>query len=103
MLLPRNPLRSTESNSMKYLTAFALSFGLACLSFASFPLQAAPRSGSDARNILGLWKGGMPGEPPGSIELTITAEKITGKNPRTGESLGEGTYRLDPARKTIDV
>lgn len=88
---------------MKHLPAFVLLFAVACLSFGSFPVQAAPRSGSDTRNIVGIWKGGMPGEPPGSIELTITPEKITGRNPRTGESLGDGTYQLDPARNTIDV
>jgi uncharacterized protein (TIGR03067 family) len=88
---------------MKALLVFDLLFLLACLSFASFPAQAAASSGTDARNILGVWKGGMPGEPPGSIELTITPERITGRNPRTGESLGEGTYQLDPTQKTIDV
>jgi hypothetical protein len=61
-------------------------------------LQADDKSG-----ILGVWKGGMPGEPPGSMELTITPNKITGRNPRTGESLGEGTYELDPANHTIDT
>ena len=45
----------------------------------------------------------MPGDPPGSIELTITPTKITGRNPRNGESLGEGTYELDPVKKTIDA
>jgi len=44
----------------------------------------------------------MPGDPPDSIELVITPTKITGRNPRTGQSLGEGTYELDPVRKTID-
>lgn len=76
---------------------------LLCLSFASFPAKAAPPAAGDARNIVGVWKGGMPGEPSGSMELTITPERITGRNPRNGESLGEGTYQLDPARKTIDV
>ena len=60
-------------------------------------------SADDKTAILGVWKGGMPGEPPGSMELTITPTKITGRNPRTGESLGEGTYELDPANHTIDT
>lgn len=59
-------------------------------------------SQSDRKQILGVWRGQMPGEQPGSIELNITPTKITGRNPQTGESLGEGTYRLDPATKTID-
>ena len=37
--------------------------------------------------------------PARSIELTITPTKITGRNSRNGESLGEGTYQLDPVRR----
>src|SRR3954471_7209062 len=57
----------------------------------------------DRTAILGVWKGGMPGDPPGSMEITIGRDHITGRNPRTGESLGEGTYQLDPANHTIDT
>lgn len=88
---------------MKHLSPFTLFVLLLGLSFGSVPAKAAPPVAGDARDILGVWKGGMPGEPPGSIELTITPERITGRNSRNGESLGEGTYQLDPARKTIDV
>ena len=45
----------------------------------------------------------MPGDPPGSIELTITPTKISGRNSRTGKTLGEGTYEIDPRRKFIDT
>lgn len=45
----------------------------------------------------------MPGDAPGSIELTITPTKITGRNARTGKSLGEGTYEMDPKLRTIDT
>ena len=75
---------------------------LLTLALFTLPLHAARQSTDDRTAILGVWKGGMPGDPPGSIELTITPTIITGRNPRTGESLGEGSYRLDPARKTID-
>jgi uncharacterized protein (TIGR03067 family) len=61
------------------------------------------QASNDRRNIIGVWKGGMPGDPPGSIELVITPGKITGRNPRTGESLGEGIYQLDPVKKRIDA
>lgn len=64
---------------------------------------AVPANADDRSAILGVWKGGMPGDPAGSMELTITPTKITGRNPRTGESLGEGTYVLDPANHTIDT
>lgn len=63
----------------------------------------ASAAADDRKAIVGVWKGGMPNEPPGSMELTITPTKITGRNPRTGESLGEGTYELDPASRTIDT
>src|SRR3954452_5779635 len=60
-------------------------------------------SADDKKLILGTWIGGMPGEASGSMELTITPTKISGRNPRTGESLGEGTYELDPVNHTIDT
>lgn len=63
----------------------------------------ARQPGDDPKAILGVWRGGMPGDPPGSIELVITPTKITGRNARTGESLGEGTYQLDPVTKTIEA
>ena len=56
----------------------------------------------DKQRIVGVWSGGMPGEP-GTIELTITPSTITGRNPRTGKSLGEGTYEIDATKKTIDA
>ncbi len=82
---------------MQPFTRFLIvSLGTAILA-ASSPLHA-----EDRKEILGVWKGGMPGEPFGSIELTITPTKITGRNARNGKSLGEGNYRLDPATKAID-
>ena len=66
-------------------------------------LQALPLHADDRKDIIGVWRGGMPGDPPGSIELTITPTKISGRNPRTGNSLGEGTYEIDPKKKLIDA
>jgi hypothetical protein len=57
----------------------------------------------DRKDIVGNWKGEMPGDPAGSIELVITPERISGRYLKTGKSLGEGTYQLDPAKKTIDA
>ena len=65
-------------------------------------LQAAAPS-DDRKAILGVWSGGMPGDPPDSIELTITPTKITGRNARTGKDLGEGSYAIDSSAKTIDA
>jgi uncharacterized protein (TIGR03067 family) len=61
-----------------------------------------PGSG-DRQKVLGVWSGGRPGDPKGSIELVITPTEISGRNARTGKSLGTGTYELDPAQKTIDA
>jgi len=87
---------------MKTRTAFAGILALVVINQSNPSLRAERPSVDDRKAILGVWKGGMPGDPPGSMELTITPTKITGRNPRTGESLGEGTYQLDPVRKTID-
>src|SRR5687768_11887904 len=76
---------------------FALALALTGMVSASPALQA-----DDRKKIVGVWLGGMPGDPPGSMELRISPTRITGRNPRTGESLGEGTYKLDPVNKTID-
>jgi len=60
-------------------------------------------SADDRKDIVGVWKGGMPGDPPGSIELTITSDRISGRNSRTGKSLGIGTYVIDPKSNAIDT
>ena len=79
------------------------------LRFALMLLGAGIGSGSpslradDRNDIIGVWKGGMPGDPPGSIELTITPDRISGRNSRTGKSLGTGTYEMDPKSKAIDT
>jgi hypothetical protein len=66
-------------------------------------LSGPSASADDRKAILGVWKGGMPGEPPGSMEITIGPERITGKNPRNGEDLGQGSYVLDPTQRTLDT
>lgn len=68
-------------------------------------LSASPvvAADDDRKAILGVWSGGMPGDPPGSIELTITPSKVSGRNARTGKSLGVGTYEINPSAKTIDA
>jgi hypothetical protein len=63
----------------------------------------ASASADDRKAILGVWKGPLPGEQFGDIELTITADKISGRNLTSGRTLGEGTYEMDPAKGTIDA
>jgi uncharacterized protein (TIGR03067 family) len=82
------------------LIAAAIAFSLGLM---NAPMHAQTPKGDDREKILGVWSGGMPGEPKGSIELVITPTTISGRNARTGKSLGEGTYDLDPANKTIDA
>ncbi len=60
-------------------------------------------SGDDRKDILGVWKGTLPGEHFGDIELTITETTIAGKNLTSGRTLGEGTYVIDPTKGTIDA
>jgi hypothetical protein len=60
-------------------------------------------SADDRKAILGVWKGTLPGEQFGDLELTITADKIAGRNLTTGRTLGEGTYEMDPTKGTIDA
>lgn len=79
-----------------------LLFSMLTISLAKQPADARTPA-EDGKAIIGVWSGGMPGDPPGSIELVITPAKITGRNARTGKSLGEGTYQLDPTAKTIDA
>lgn len=64
------------------------------------PLNAVA---DDREAIVGTWKGTLPGEQFGDIELVITPTTITGRNLTTGKSLGEGTYEIDPEKHTIDT
>jgi len=57
----------------------------------------------DRKAIIGTWKGTLPGEQFGDIELVITPTTINGRNLTTGKSLGEGTYEIDPEKGTIDA
>ncbi len=66
-------------------------------------LATTSSAADDRKAILGVWKGTLPGEHFGDIELTITATKITGRNLTSGRSLGEGTYEIDPSNGTIDA
>ena len=79
---------------MNALIRFA--FGTAIV-FTALPLHA-----DDQKDIIGVWKGEMSGDHRGSLELTITLMRITGRNPKTGKSLGEGSYDLDASKKTLD-
>jgi uncharacterized protein (TIGR03067 family) len=80
---------------MKYRITLLFAFALA---FTELNTLA-----DDRKAILGAWKGTLPGEQFGEIELVITPTTITGRNLTTGRSLGEGTYEIDPEKGTIDA
>jgi uncharacterized protein (TIGR03067 family) len=49
------------------------------------------------KEILGTWEGFMAnddGSPQGFIKLEITEETITASNPRGGQIMGTGTYKI---------
>lgn len=61
------------------------------------------------KEILGTWEGYMAdsdGSRHGDIKLEITAETITASNPRGGQVMGAGTYKISSATnktKRIDA
>ncbi len=76
---------------------------LALMCAGTFSALAQDSSAEERKKLIGTWRGGMENERQPSMELVITATKITGKNLRTGQSLGEGTFHLSPSKKTIDA
>ena len=73
----------------------------AALFACTTPLHAqgtTARGGGDVeKSILGTWEGYMAdpdGSPHGPIKLEITADTITASNPRGGQVMGAGTYKI---------
>jgi uncharacterized protein (TIGR03067 family) len=60
-------------------------------------------SAEEKKKLIGTWRGGQAHERQPSMELIITATKISGTNLRTGSSMGEGNYRINASKKWIDV
>ncbi|MGV3661724.1 MAG: hypothetical protein ACO1TE_16175 [Prosthecobacter sp.] len=86
-----------------------------CLGFlgitlaASVLAQSTSKSDELKQGIIGTWEGYMAdgdGSRHGDIRLEISADKITASNPRGGQVMGAGTYRVSGAGKkmqTIDA
>ena len=56
------------------------------------------------KEILGTWEGYMAdpdGSPHGPIKLEITADTITASNPRGGQAMGAGTYRISSSNERL--
>lgn len=62
------------------------------------PTKPATGGGAaDPKEFLGTWEGYMAdgdGSRHGDIKLEITADKITASNPRGGQVMGAGTYKI---------
>lgn len=65
--------------------------------------------GDAKQDLIGTWKGHLvqsDGSPQGEIMLEITENKITASNPRGGQIMGAGTYRVSSSsakKKRIDA
>ena len=89
----------------------------ACLTFAGLTLTSSAQAQlgrttaepDPKKEILGTWEGYMAdadGSRHGDIKLEITAETITASNPRGGQTMGAGTYKISSATnktKRIDA
>ena len=87
-------------------------FVAACLVLAGFhphvlrprPVGAPTGEADPKKEILGTWEGYMAnpdGSPHGEIRLEITADTITASNPRGGQTMGAGTYKISSATNKL--
>ena len=75
---------------------------LVLVGFAIIPVFAQNEPNA-RKKLVGTWRGGWPDDKQPQYEIVFTAEKITSKNLKGGEAMGEGTYKLDPKAKTLDA
>lgn len=74
-------------------------------------VAAGAQVDGDRPKLQGVWqgyvvdgKGENPNQGPLHLQVTISADKISAINLGDGgKSMGEGTYRLDPAKQAIDA
>jgi uncharacterized protein (TIGR03067 family) len=64
----------------------------------------------DRDQLVGTWqgfvvegRGANPNDGPVKIEVVITRDRITARDLRADKSLGEGTYKLDSAKKLKEI
>ncbi|HLX64830.1 MAG TPA: hypothetical protein VKX17_26395 [Planctomycetota bacterium] len=75
---------------------------LALLAFSAI-CRAEDAQADEKKKMIGVWRGGWPDDKTPRFEITITADKITGKDLTNGRDLGTGSFTLDVAKKTIDA
>jgi uncharacterized protein (TIGR03067 family) len=80
----------------------ALFLSTTALMLFALPAPAQTKDDDPKKEILGTWRGQMlnnDGAPHGEIQLEITPESITATNPRGGQVMGAGTYRISSSGK----
>lgn len=87
---------------MKLQLALVTGTLLASAFLAGHSLQAQS-TGDDRRDIVGVWRGSIPGDPPDSIEVTFTPIRIINRDPRTGQTIDGAIYAIDPVRHEINA
>jgi len=85
---------------MKSLSLLAVVVSVAVAAAAT---AKAPSSADERKRLTGTWRGKMAHESEPSMELVITPTTISGRSLHNGESLGVGTYDVDPVKKTLDA
>lgn len=95
-------MKRTSSQSTR--NAAVLLCALVIASVASAQLGRPALAVDPAKEILGTWEGYMAdpdGSPHGPIKLEITADTITASNPRGGQTMGSGTYRISSSNDRL--
>jgi len=85
---------------MKSLSLLAVVVSVAVAAAAA---AKAPSTADERTRLTGTWRGKMAHESEQSLELVITPTTISGRSLHNGESLGVGTYDVDPVKKTLDA
>lgn len=76
---------------------------LVFVGLAILPARAQNDAAGERKKLVGVWRGGWPEDKKPRYEIVITLEEITAKNLEDGKDLGKGTYKVDPAGKTLDA
>ena len=93
-----------QSPAPTKVSATVLLCALVLASMAPAQLGRPAATVDPAKEILGTWEGYMAdpdGSPHGPIKLEITADTITASNPRGGQAMGSGTYRISTSSGTM--
>jgi hypothetical protein len=76
---------------------------LTILALGTVSATASQPNAKARQRLIGTWRGGLADERQPAMELVITAARISGKDLKTGESLGEGQYSVDPVKGILDA